>query len=123
MDLRAGNYIHPAVHDNSQEPDLSRYLRILSLNLLTKRVTAKADHDTTVVTLEDQQIFPCDLLHLRQLIGGLSFGEHSVLLQDDGVTLLHENGSPLTLPHIRYVHQFQNLFRGLTGDEFPFNLK
>lgn len=123
MDLRAGNYIHPALESNDQEPDHSRYLRVLSIDLVAKHVTAKADHDTTILTLEAGHIYPCDLALLRQLIGGLSFGEHSILLREDGVTILHENGSPMPLSHIRHVHQFQNLFRGLTGDEFPFNLK
>jgi hypothetical protein len=123
MDLRAGNYIHPARDNNGQEPDLSRYLRILSVDLVAKQVTAKADHDATIVALTAGQIYPCDLHHLRQLIGGLSFGEHSILLREDGVMIVHENGSPIPLPHIRHIHQFQNLFRGLTGNEFPFNLK
>ena len=123
MDLRTGNYIHPAMAGNDMEPDQGRYLRILSINLMEKQVTAKADHDATIHTLRNEIIYACDLNDLARITGGLSFGEHAILLQEGLVSILHENGSLLPLPHIRYVHQFQNLVRSLTGDEFPFNLE
>jgi hypothetical protein len=37
---------------------------------------------------------------------------------DKGVYLIADNSGPY-LPHIQYVHQLQNLYFALTGDELP----
>ncbi len=123
MDLRPGNYVHPAMPGKDNEPDAGRYLRILSIDLLAKQVTAKADGEQEIHTLNADAIYPCALDVLMRVIGGLSFGDHSILLQDGAVAIIHENGSLFHVPHIQYVHQFQNLFRSLTGQEFPYNVK
>ncbi|WP_118976198.1 hypothetical protein [Taibaiella koreensis] len=123
MALRPGNYIHAGQAGNHAEPDSSRYLRVLSVQLMEKRLTAKADEDVEIYTLGAGDIYPCPLDRLMQMIGGLAFGEHSILIQGPGaVAIVHENGSLIPLPHIRYLHEFQNLFRSLTGQEFPYNV-
>lgn len=115
IELRPGNYIHPAQED-------STYLRILSVDLLSREVSAKADHSQEIQKFACKDIYPCNLSDLLKTIGGLSFGPHSILLQEEGVYIVHEEGPSIPLPHIRYVHQFQNLMRSLTGSEMPFNL-
>jgi hypothetical protein len=122
MDLRAGNYIHPAKAGGEPGPDNSRYLRVIAIHLVEKQVQAKADGETTLYTLNHDAIFPCAFDDLARLTGGLSFGEHALLLQEQMASIVHENGSVIPLPHIRFVHQFQNLIRSLTGDELPFNI-
>lgn len=119
MELRPGNYVHPGKDDVA---DTGRYLRILSIDLLQKQVTAKADHDTEIHTLAHTAIFPCGLDRLMEITGGLSFGAHSLLLKDGAVAIVPEDGSMMAMPHILYIHQFQNLVRSLTGEELPFNI-
>ena len=119
MDLRVGNYIHPA---NEGGPDKARYLRIVSVDLISKQVVAKADGKADLHILQPGSIFPCAFDDLMKITGGLSFEDHAVLLQEGMVVVRHENGSLIPLPHIRYVHQFQNLVRSLTGAELPFNI-
>ncbi|WP_157976919.1 hypothetical protein [Taibaiella helva] len=123
MDLRAGNYIHPCREDDPTQPDTGRYLRVLSLQLVEKQVMARADRDNTGLAYTAAEIFPCSLERLTQMIGGLAFGEHSLLIQAPGaIAIVHENGSVIPLPHVQYLHQFQNLFRSLTAQEFPYNI-
>jgi len=123
MDLRTGNYIHPAKALQQNEADTERYLRILSIDLLQRKVVAKADNSAELLTCSSPAIFPCNIEDIKKLVGGFSFNEHSIIIEGEAaVFILHENGSSIALPHIRYMHQFQNLFRSLTGQEFPFNL-
>lgn len=119
MDLRTGNYIHPA---KEGKPDTACYLRIVSISLIDKQVVAKADGATALQTLDHTDIFPCGFEDLMKVTGGLSFGGHAILLQDGMVAIVHENGAAIPLEHIRYVHQFQNLVRSLTNAELPFNI-
>ncbi len=121
IELRPGNYIHPAKLDETAA-DGQIYLRILSVDLLSRQVAVKADYQQEIRTLAVADIYPCNLSDLQQTIGGLAFGPHSILLQEEGVYLVHEEGNSIPLPHIRYVHQFQNLVRSLTGTEMSFNL-
>lgn len=123
MDLRAGNYIHPGLEGQEALADTGRYLRIVSVALPEKQVIAKADGDAGYCTLKYDNVYPCSLERLMQMIGGLSFGEHTLLIQGPGaIAIVHENGSVIALPHIQHLHQFQNLFRSLTGQEFPYNI-
>jgi len=120
MDLRPGNYIHPpaAAGDAS-----SRYLRVVSVDLMTRTVAAKADFSNEPETFNAGEISGCALEALMDYIGGLSFDGHSLLIGGAGaVSVIAAGGAPIELPHIRYVHQFQNLFRSLTGQELPVNL-
>ncbi len=121
IELRPGNYIHPGNKDHTGA-DSSRYLRVLSVDLLSRKVSAKEDHKTDIAIFEAGELYPCGLEDLRKTIGGLAFGQHSILLNEEGVYIVHEEGNSIPLPHIRYVHQFQNLMRSLTGAEMPFNL-
>lgn len=124
MDLRAGNYIHPHGNDESLPAEDKRYLRILSVDLTGKKVRAKEDYNTEILTFEAAQISGCSITDLLKIMGGFSFNEHSILIKGEHeVFIIHENGSTITLPHIQYVHQFQNLFRSLTGEELPFNIR
>ena len=123
MDLRTGNYIHPASVQDSTKPDAKKYMRILSVDLLNKMVSAKEDNSSEIHTYTTADIFGCSIENIIRLMGGFSFNEHSIIIKGEGeVLILHENGSLITLPHIQYLHQFQNLFRSLTGQEFPFNI-
>lgn len=123
MDLRTGNYIHPPLEQNAAA-DTSRYLRILSIDLLQKKVTAKEDNSTEISTYAPSEISGCSIEDIKRLVGGFSFNEHSIIIEGEAaVFILHENGSSIALPHIQYLHQFQNLFRSLTGQEFPFNIR
>jgi hypothetical protein len=123
MDLRTGNYIHPASTINHTKPDAEKCMRILSVDLLSRKVTAKEDNNKEIHTFETAGIFGCGIEHITKLLGGFSFNEHSIIIKGEGeVLILHENGSMIALPHIHYLHQFQNLFRSLTGQEFPFNI-
>lgn len=121
IELRPGNYIHPG-DEAGTAADTSVYLRILSVDLLSRKISAKEDHKKEIVAFEVAEIYPCGFDDLKKTIGGLAFGPHSILLNDEGVYIVHEEGNTIPLPHIRYVHQFQNLMRGLTGSEMPFNL-
>lgn len=123
MELRAGNYIHPCREDDPAQPDTNRYLRVLSIQLIEKQVRVKADQGADLLTLAAAELYPCSLERLTQMIGGLAFGDHSLLIQAPGsIAIVHENRSVISLPHIQYLHQFQNLFRSLTGQEFPYNV-
>ena len=121
IELRPGNYIHPG-KDDEAAADTGIYLRVLSVDLLSRKINAKEDHKKEIVTYDAGSVYPCGLEDLKKTIGGLAFGQHSILLNDEGVYIIHEEGNSIPLPHIRYVHQFQNLMRGLTGAEMPFNL-
>jgi hypothetical protein len=123
MDLRAGNYIHPALVQDHTKPDTEKYMRILSVDLLSKKVNAKEDNSTAIHVYTTAETFGCSIEDITRLMGGFSFNEHSIIIKGEGeVIILHENGSMIALPHIHYLHQFQNLFRSLTGQEFPFNI-
>lgn len=123
MDLRTGNYIHPASMQDQNRPDTEKYMRILSVDLLNKKVNAKEDKSSEIHTYTTAEIFGCSIEDITKLMGGFSFNEHSIIIKGPGeVLILHENGSMIALPHIQYLHQFQNLFRSLTGQEFPFNI-
>ncbi len=124
MDLRAGNYIHPPSEQNPSLPDNGRYLRVLSIDLLNKKVTAKEDGIPEIFQYDTTDISGCSINNIRKVMGGFSFNEHSIIIKGEGkVFIVHEEGQSIALPHIQYMHQFQNLFRALTGQEFPFNLK
>lgn len=123
MDLRTGNYIHPASTHDHVKPDTEKYMRILSIDLLNRKVSAKEDNSKEIHTFEAAGIFGCSIEDITRLMGGFSFNEHSMIIKGEGeVLILHENGSMIALPHIHSLHQFQNLFRSLTGQEFPFNI-
>lgn len=123
MDLRTGNYIHPVSSQDHAKPDTEKYMRILSVDLLNRKVSAKEDNDKEIHVYETAGIFGCSIEDITRLMGGFSFNEHSMIIKGEGeVLVLHENGSMIALPHIQYLHQFQNLFRSLTGQEFPFNI-
>jgi hypothetical protein len=123
MDLRTGNYIHPASIQDQTKPDTEKYMRILSVDLLNRKVSAKEDNNQEIHVYEAAGIFGCSIEDITKLLGGFSFNEHSMIIKGEGeVLILHENGSMIALPHIQYLHQFQNLFRSLTGQEFPFNI-
>ncbi|PSK89709.1 hypothetical protein [Taibaiella chishuiensis] len=121
IELRPGNYIHPGLPGEAAA-DTGVYLRVVSVDLVARQVKAKADYQQDIRTFAVAEIYPCGLSDLQQAIGGLAFGPHSILLQDEGVYIVHEEGPSIPLPHIRYVHQFQNLVRSLTGSEMAFNL-
>lgn len=121
IELRPGNYIHPGNNDGT-EANTAIYMRVLSVDILKRKISAKEDHKKDVIVFETDRIFACGLEDLEKTIGGLAFGPHSILLKDGGVYIVHEEGNSIPLPHIRYVHQFQNLMRSLTGSEMPFNL-
>lgn len=124
MDLRTGNYIHPASVQDQAKPDTEKYMRILSIDLLNRKVSAKEDNNKEIHVYEAAGIFGCSIEDITRLLGGFSFNEHSMIIKGEGeVLILHENGSTIALPHIQYLHQFQNLFRSLTGQEFPFNIR
>jgi hypothetical protein len=123
MDLRTGNYIHPVSMHDDTKPDTEKYMRILSIDLLNKKISAKEDNNTEIQVYATAGIFGCSIENITKLMGGFSFNEHSMIIKGEGeVAILHENGSLIALPHIQYLHQFQNLFRSLTGQEFPFNI-
>jgi hypothetical protein len=123
MDLRTGNYIHPASTQDQTKPDTEKYMRILSIDLLNRKVSVKEDNNKEIYVYEAAGIFGCSIEYITKLLGGFSFNEHSMIIKGEGeVLILHENGSMIALPHIQYLHQFQNLFRSLTGQEFPFNI-
>jgi hypothetical protein len=123
MDLRTGNYIHPASAIDQAKADTEKYMRILSVDLLNRKVNAKEDNNKEIHTFEAARIFGCSIENITRLMGGFSFNEHSMIIKGEGeVLILHENGSMIALPHIHHLHQFQNLFRSLTGQEFPFNI-
>lgn len=124
MDIRTGNYVHPLMENDPAKADTSRYLRILSIDLLSKKVSAKEDNSTEILSYSSAEIFGCSIEDIKKLVGGFSFNEHSIIVEGEGaVFIIHENGSSIALPQIKYLHQFQNLFRSLTGQEFPFNIK
>jgi hypothetical protein len=124
MDIRAGNYIHPSLEHDPANADVSRYLRILSIDLLSKKVSAKEDNSAEILAYQSTEIFGCSIEDIKKLVGGFSFNEHSIIIEGEGaVFIIHENGSSIALPQIKYLHQFQNLFRSLTGQEFPFNIR
>lgn len=116
-DLRPGNYV--------QETGVPEQvpLRVTGTDLLQRRIMAKADFQPEEKAYSPAQLEGCPLETLMKYMGGLGFGEHSLLLKGPGdVYVIHAEGTALPLPHIRHVHQFQNLFRSLTGQELPFNL-
>lgn len=119
MDLRPGNYVmQPATGTTP-----ARYLRVVGLDLVGKTITVKADHSEATGSYTPGELQACPVAVLQQYMGGLSFEDHSLLIKGPGeVYLIHAEGSALVLPHIRFVHQFQNLFRSLTGQELPFNI-
>jgi hypothetical protein len=124
MDLRAGNYIHPPLEQEATKPDTGKYLRVLSIDLLSKKVSAKEDNNPEIFVYPSAAIHGCSINDIKKLVGGLSFNEHSIIIEGEGsVFIIHEDGSSIALPHIQYLHQFQNLFRSLTAQEFPFNIK
>lgn len=118
MDLRPGNYIQAG------NADQQRYLRVVGIDLMQKTIQAKEDLQTDIETYAMDQVAGCPLALLTHIIGGLSFDEHALFIKEDtGVWIIHQEGAAISLPHIRHVHQFQNLFRSLTGQELPFNLR
>ena len=123
IELRPGNYIHPALPADTAVADTARYLRIIGVDLESRTVKAKQDHQSDITTLDITAIFPCSLKDLMRQIGGMGFGEHSIILKSEHeVMLMLANTTPVSLDHIQYLHQFQNLVRSLTGQELGFNV-
>lgn len=123
VELRPGNYIHPVAENDPAAADTQKYLRVIAVDLENKTVKAKADHQPEIHSFGMQQIFPCSLKDLMRHIGGMGFGEHSIVLKaEHEVMLMLSNTTPVNLDHIRYLHQFQNLVRSLTGQELSFNV-
>ncbi len=121
IELRPGNYIHPGINEG-KEANTRIYMRVLSVDLLNRKISAKEDHKKEIEEFTANLVYACSLEDLEKTIGGLAFGPHSILLKDGGVYIVHEEGNSIPLPHIRHVHQFQNLMHSLTGSEMPFNL-
>lgn len=123
VELRPGNYIHPAKEEDKTDADTRKYLRIIAVDLETKMVKVKEDFRSEIRSLETQHIFACSLKDLMHHIGGMGFGEHSIILKGEHeVMLMLSNATPVSLDHIKYLHQFQNLVRSLTGQELSFNV-
>jgi len=125
VELRAGNYIHPAMENGSMlEANTNKYLRVLSIDLETKIIKAKQDYQAEVFTFNAADIFPCSFKDIMLQIGGMSFGEHAIIIKSEReIILMLAGGTSVEMPHIQYLHQFQNLVRSLTGQEMAFNVE